>query len=84
MTQTCCPGAVINVQLRKCIQRKPYFFFLFQAEEAESLETQLQVLESFYTFAAGKLHTFKVGAAPINTTCLLSCTLGCLSAMQDT
>jgi len=33
---------------------------LVQTDESESLETQLQVLETFYTFAAGKLHTFKV------------------------
>ncbi|KAL0049997.1 hypothetical protein WJX82_002413 [Trebouxia sp. C0006] len=30
-----------------------------RTDESESLETQLQVLETFYTFAAGKLHTFK-------------------------
>ncbi|DBA94847.1 hypothetical protein WJX77_009545 [Trebouxia sp. C0004] len=30
-----------------------------RTDESEPLETQLQVLETFYTFAAGKLHTFK-------------------------
>lgn len=32
-----------------------------QEEGSEPLDVQLQVLESVYTFAAGKLHTFKVG-----------------------
>lgn len=31
-----------------------------QEEGSEPLDVQLQVLESVYTFAAGKLHTFKV------------------------
>lgn len=31
-----------------------------QEDGSEPLDVQLQVLESVYTFAAGKLHTFKV------------------------
>jgi len=34
-----------------------------QEEGSDPLHVQLQVLESIYTFAAGKLHTFKVSTA---------------------
>lgn len=36
---------------------------MIQEEGSDPLEVQLQVLETIYTFAAGKLHTFKVSTS---------------------